>query len=62
MGVDGAPGRGILTAASASAEKVAHARAEVQGLRGKLEDWRNLGEKGDITAIAYSRAEKGLLA
>ncbi|MEV4196739.1 recombinase family protein [Micromonospora globbae] len=52
----------ILTAASATDEEVAHARAEAQRLRGELEDWRKLGEEGEVTAIAYARAEKGLLA
>ncbi|MEW2386529.1 hypothetical protein AB0873_31395 [Micromonospora sp. NPDC047707] len=52
----------ILTAASATDEEVAHARAEAQRLRGELEDWRKLAEEGEVTAIAYARAEKGLLA
>ncbi|WP_018791547.1 recombinase family protein [Salinispora arenicola] len=52
----------ILTAASATDEEVAHARAEAQRLRGELEDWRKLGEEGEVTAIAYARAERGLLA
>ncbi|AYF30776.1 resolvase [Micromonospora tulbaghiae] len=52
----------ILTATAGSDEDVTHARAEAQRLRGELEDWRRLAEDGDVTAIAYARAEKGLLA
>ncbi|MBB4960251.1 recombinase family protein [Micromonospora polyrhachis] len=52
----------ILSTAGASDEEAAFARAEAQRLRGELEDWRKLGEEGDVTAIAYARAEKRLLA
>jgi DNA invertase Pin-like site-specific DNA recombinase len=40
----------------------AHARAEAQRLRTELEEWRKLGEAGEVTAISFARAEKGLLA
>lgn len=42
----------VLTATSATDEEAAHARAEAQRLRGELEDWRKLGEEGEVTAIA----------
>ena len=43
-------------------EQAAHARAEAQRLRAELEDWRKLAETGEVTAISFARAEKGLLA
>jgi site-specific DNA recombinase len=43
-------------------EQVAHDRAEAQRLRAELEDWRKLAETGDVSAISFARAEKGLLA
>lgn len=52
----------ILTAQTASDAEVAHAQAEAQRLRAELEDWRKLAETGDVTAISFARAEKGLLA
>ncbi|MEV6345932.1 recombinase family protein [Actinoplanes sp. NPDC051851] len=51
----------ILTAQTATDADVAHARAEADRLRGELEDWRRLAEIGDVTAISFARAEKGLL-
>jgi site-specific DNA recombinase len=52
----------ILTAQTASDAEVAHARAEADRLRTDLEDWRRLAETGEVTAISFARAEKGLLA
>ncbi|MBO3741647.1 recombinase family protein [Actinoplanes sp. NEAU-H7] len=51
----------ILTAQTATDADVAHARAEADRLRAELEDWRRLAEVGDVTAISFARAEKGLL-
>ncbi|MBO3738006.1 recombinase family protein [Actinoplanes sp. NEAU-H7] len=51
----------ILTAQAASDAEVAHARAEAARLRAELEDWRRLAENGEVTAISFARAEKGLL-
>jgi site-specific DNA recombinase len=51
----------ILAAHTATDAEVAHARAEADRLRGELEDWRRLAETGDVTAISFARAEKGLL-
>ncbi|MCP2326972.1 DNA invertase Pin-like site-specific DNA recombinase [Hamadaea flava] len=39
---------------------VAEARAEAERLRNELEDWRRLAEEGDVTAVSFARAEKGL--
>ena len=50
----------MLSALSGGDEKAAQARAEVDRLRGELEDWRKLAEVGDVTAISFARAEKGL--
>ena len=52
----------VLSAQSGGDEQVAHARAEAARLRGELEDWRKLGEEGEVTAVAFARAEKGLTA
>jgi site-specific DNA recombinase len=49
-----------LSAGIGDAE-VAHARAEAQRLRAELEDWRKLAETGDVSAVSFARAEKGLL-
>jgi hypothetical protein len=42
--------------------EIAYARAEAQRLRAELEDWRKLGEAGEVSAISFARAEKGLTA
>ncbi|MDG4798811.1 recombinase family protein [Micromonospora sp. WMMD1082] len=52
----------MLSALSGGDEQAAHARAEAARLRAELEDWRKLGEEGEVSAIAYARAEKGLTA
>jgi hypothetical protein len=44
-----------------SDEQATHARSEAQRLRAELEDWRKLAETGEVTAISFARAEKGLL-
>ena len=51
-----------LAADATSDEAVAHARAEAQRLHAELEDWRKLAEAGEVTAISFARAERGLLA
>jgi len=40
---------------------VAEARAEAERLRNELEQWRTLGEAGEVTAVSFARAEAGLL-
>ncbi|WP_432839073.1 recombinase family protein [Dactylosporangium sp. CA-092794] len=50
-----------LSADASSDEQVAHARAEAQRLRAELEDWRKLAESGEVTAVSFARAERGLL-
>jgi DNA invertase Pin-like site-specific DNA recombinase len=52
----------MLSALSGGDEQAAHARAEAARLRAELEEWRKLGEEGEVSAIAYARAEKGLTA
>lgn len=42
-------------------EGVAQARTEAERLRAELEDWRRLGEEGEVTAVSFARAEAGLL-
>jgi hypothetical protein len=50
----------MLSALSGGDEQAATARAQAARLRAELEEWRKLGEEGEVSAIAYSRAEKGL--
>ena len=50
-----------LLSAGTADEDISRARAEAQRLRAELEDWRKLAETGDVTAISFARAEKGLL-
>lgn len=50
----------MLSALSGGDEQAASARAEAARLRAELEDWRKLAEVGEVSAIAYARAEKGL--
>lgn len=52
----------LLTAQAGGDEQVAAARAEASRLRAELEDWRKLAEAGEVSAISFARAEKGLLA
>ncbi len=52
----------MLSAHAGGDEEIARARAEAQRLRAELEDWRKLAEDGDVTAISFARAEKGLLS
>ena len=50
----------MLSSLSGGDEQVTRARAEAGRLRAELEEWRKLAEQGDVSAIAYSRTEKGL--
>jgi site-specific DNA recombinase len=50
----------MLSTLSGGNEQVARARAEAARLRTELEEWRRLGEDGEVSAVAYARAEKGL--
>ena len=50
-----------LTRGGDDGREAAHARAEAARLRAELEDWRKLAETGQVTAISFARAEKGLL-
>ncbi|GIF76884.1 recombinase family protein [Asanoa siamensis] len=52
----------MLSALSGGDEQAAQARAEAVRLRVELEEWRKLGEQGEVSAVAYARAEKGLTA
>jgi hypothetical protein len=48
-----------LAAHAGGDEQIAHARAEVNRLRAELEEWRKLGEVGEVSAISFARVEKG---
>lgn len=51
----------MLSALSGGDEQAATARAEAARLRAELEDWRKLAERGEVTAMSFVRAEKGLM-
>jgi site-specific DNA recombinase len=51
-----------LMAMSSGGATAAAARAECERLRTELEDWRRLAENGEVSAVSFARAEKGLLA
>jgi site-specific DNA recombinase len=50
----------ILSSHAGGDEQIATARSEASRLRAELEDWRKLAETGDVSAISFARAEKGL--
>jgi site-specific DNA recombinase len=50
----------MLSAQTGGDEAVSRARGEAQRLRAELEDWRKLAEQGEVSAVSFARAEKGL--
>lgn len=42
-------------------QSVTNSRAEAERLRTELEQWRQLAEQGDVTAVSFARAEAGLV-